>query len=45
MICRHGRAVGDADDGALRRRRDCALFYKSLAGTGVTSRSISDSGS
>jgi hypothetical protein len=26
-------------------RRDCALFYKSLAGTGVTSRSISASGS
>lgn len=44
MIGVAGRPMGDADDGTLSRRRDCA-FYKSLAGAGVTSRSISDSGS
>jgi hypothetical protein len=43
MIGGDSRPMRDADD--LSRRRDCALFYKSLAGTGVTSRSISDSGS
>jgi hypothetical protein len=45
MIGRDGQAMGDAENGTLSRRRDCALFYKSLAGTGVNSRSISDSGS
>jgi hypothetical protein len=45
MIGRDGRPMGDADNGMLSHRRDCALFYKLLAGAGVTSRSISDSGS
>jgi hypothetical protein len=45
MIGRDGRRMGEADNGTLSRRRDCTLFYKSLTGAGITSRSISDSGS